>query len=55
MVKLPYSKLRTSWFSFTEGSNLDRHAVGRLMMCLTKIATHGLATILITYISFIDS
>ena len=42
-------------FMYSEGINLDRHTVGRLMMCLTNIATHGLTTILITYIGFIDS
>ena len=41
--------------SLTEGIDLDRCTVGGLMMCLTKIVSHGLATILITYFGFIDN
>ncbi len=55
MVKSRCAMLRTSRFSFTEDIGLGRCAVEGLMMCPTKIATHGLATVLITYASFIDN
>jgi hypothetical protein len=53
MVKLRCSTLKTSLFSFAEDIGLGWCAVEGLMMCPTKIATHGLATVLITYADFI--
>ncbi len=49
MVNLRCSMLRTSLFSFAEDIGLGQHAVEGLMMCPSKIATHGLATVFITY------
>jgi hypothetical protein len=55
MVKLHCSTLRTSLFSFAEDVGLGRHAVEGLMMCPSKIATLGLATVLITYADSISN
>ncbi len=55
MVKLHCSMLRTSLFSFAEDIGLGQHAEEALMMCPAKIATHGLATVLITYANFIGN
>ncbi len=55
MVKLNCFTLKTSLFSFAEDISLGQHAVEGLMMCPTKITTRGLATVLITYASFINN
>ncbi len=49
MVKLHCSTLRTSLFSFEEDIGLGQRTIEGLMMCPSKIATLGLATVLIPY------
>ncbi len=49
MVKLNCSTLRTSLYSFAEDVGLGQRTVEGLMVCPSKIAPLGLATVLITY------